>query len=94
MVFLWFFRASLAGTGNEGRDEFITTFDFVSWPAGRPLPSGGVSRLLQFISMRHRVNQQLLPDREVLCIRQDDGTFIRANCAARSAIENDNDFFI
>jgi hypothetical protein len=41
-----------------------------------------------------RVNRQLLPGREALCVRQDDATFIRANRATLGAIENDNNFFI
>ena len=47
IVFLWFFRPSIAKTGNEGCNEFVTTFNFFSWPTGRPLPSGGISRCLQ-----------------------------------------------
>src|SRR5208282_3861860 len=94
IIFLWFFTPSLTTTGNESCNEFITTFDFFSWPAGCPLPSGGVSRCLQFISMRNRVNRHLLPGREAPCVRQLDGRFIRANCATRSAIEKDDDAFI
>src|SRR5208282_6094715 len=94
IVFLWFFRPSLAKTGNEGCNETVTTFDFISLPAGCLLPSDGISRLLQFISMRSRVNRQLLPGGEAPCVRPDDGRFIRANCAILGAIENDNDAFI
>src|ERR1035441_5426460 len=93
IVFLWFFRPSIAKIGNEGCNEFVTTFDFVSLPAECRLPSGGVSRFLQFISMRNRVNRQVLPGREAPCVRPDDGTFVRANCAILGAIENDNDAF-
>jgi len=42
--------------------------------------------------MCSRVNRQLLPGRETLCFRQDDGTFIRPNCAILGAIGNDDDF--
>ena len=71
-----------------GCNEIVTTFDFISLPAGCPLPSDGISRLLQFISMRSGVNLQLLPGREASSVRQDDGTFIRANCAILGAIGN------
>src|SRR5208283_2745995 len=81
IVFLWLFRPSIAETGNEGCDDFITTFNFFSSPAGCPLPSCGV-------------NRQLLPGREAPCVRPDDGRFIRANCAILGAIENDDDAFI
>jgi hypothetical protein len=57
------------------------------------LPSGGVSRFLQFISMLNRVNRQLLPGREALCVRPDDGRFIRAHCAILGAIGNNDDTF-
>jgi hypothetical protein len=86
----------MAKTGNEGCNEIVTTFCFLSLPPECPLPSGGVSRFLQFISMLIRVNRQSLPGRQTLalCVRHEDGTFIRANCATLGAIGNDADAFI
>jgi hypothetical protein len=59
---------------------------------GMLLPLGNFSRFLQFISLLIRVNRQLLSGKHALCVRQDDGIFIRANCAILGAIGNDNDF--
>jgi hypothetical protein len=41
-----------------------------------------------------RVNRQFLFGRETQCVRQNDGTFIRENCATLGAIENNADAFI
>jgi hypothetical protein len=92
--FPFVFRPSIAKIRNEGCNEIVTTFDFVSLPTER-LPSGDFIRFLQFISLRIRI-LGLLHLRKgivVLYLGQNDRTFVRANCAILGAIGDKNDFF-
>jgi hypothetical protein len=96
IVFLWFFRPSLAKIGNEGCNEIVTTFDFVSLPPEGLLPADDRFRFRQFISLCICILRLLHLRREiiVLYLGQNDRTFVRANCATLGAIGNDNDAFI
>jgi hypothetical protein len=96
IVFLSFFRRIIPETENEGCNEIVTTFDFVSLPPEGLLPADDRFRFRQFISLCICILRLLHLRREiiVLYLGQNDRTFVRANCATLGAIGNDNDAFI